>query len=102
MLFRSETDALLQSGLAEIAVHRGDAASAAMALAGVSTDSAISAHALARVHRTRGLINEALVKGSGVVDLATAAQIWTNLGWRHEVASTLALLTGTDPTAARD
>ena len=97
-----ETDALLQSGLAEIAVHRGDAATAAMALAGVSTDSAISAHALARVHRTRGLINEALVKGSGVADLATAAQIWTNLGWRHEVAATLALLTGTDPAPHKD
>lgn len=94
-----ETDALLQSGLAELSLHRGDAASAAMALAGVSTDSPISAHVLARIHRTRGLINEALVKGSGVADLATAAQIWTNLGWRHEVAATLARLTGTDPAA---
>jgi len=90
-----ETDALLQSGLAELSLHRGDAASAAMALAGVSTESAIASHVLARIHRTRGLINEALVKGSGVADLATAAQIWTNLGWRHEVATTLAQLTGT-------
>lgn len=87
------TDALRQSAIAEIALHRGDAASAAMALAGVPMDDHLASHVLARVLRTRGLINQALVRGSGIADLARAAQLWTDLGWRQHVSATLNVLT---------
>ncbi|NBU31496.1 MAG: hypothetical protein EBS41_08385, partial [Actinobacteria bacterium] len=91
-----DTDALLQSAIAELALHRGDAASAAMALAGVAIEDTLPPHILARIHRTRGMINQQLVRGSGIMDLARAAQLWTNLGWRHLVSGTLDLLATVD------
>lgn len=91
-----DTDALLQSAIAELALHRGDAASAAMALAGVAIEDTLPPHILARIHRTRGMINQQLVRGSGIMDLARAAQLWTNLGWRHLVSGTLDLLASAD------
>ncbi|NDB18243.1 MAG: hypothetical protein EB027_03100, partial [Actinobacteria bacterium] len=91
------SDALRQSAIAELSLHRGDAASAAMALAGVPMDDQLAPHVLARVLRTRGLINQALVRGSGIADLARAAQLWTDLGWRQHVSTTLELLTSAHP-----
>ncbi len=95
------SDALRQSAVAELALHRSDAASAAMALAGVPVDDQLAPHVLARVLRTRGLINQELVRGSGIADLARAAQLWTDLGWRQHVSTTLDLLTSTQPPTAQ-
>ena len=87
-----DIDALLQTARAHIDLAQGDAPSAAMTLAGVSPDESLPPVTRARVLTIRGRINEDLVKGSGVADLAAAAQIWTNLGFRSLVTSTLDLL----------
>ena len=91
-----DIDALLQTARAHIDLAQGDAPSAAMTLAGVNPDESLPPVTRARVLTIRGRINEDLVKGSGVADLAAAAQIWTNLGFRALVTSTLALLSGTE------
>lgn len=95
------TDALHQSAVAELSLHRGDPSSAAMALAGVPMDDQLAPHVLARLLRTRGMINQALVRGSGIPDLARAAQMWTSLGWRQQVSATLDLLTAAEDSPSR-
>ncbi|NBU31000.1 MAG: hypothetical protein EBS41_05790, partial [Actinobacteria bacterium] len=88
----ADVDALLQTARALIALSQDDAPSAAMALAGVTPDETLPPVVRARVLTARGQINEALVRGSGVADIAAAAQAWTNLGFREVVSTTLDLL----------